>query len=135
MDNIDNINKNIKKDKEKIEDEKSNYVKFAKEIKDKINLNVIFDEPMSKHTTFKIGGNADMFLKISSENDLIFVLKTAKKYNIQVLVIGNGSNILVKDGGIEGLVIYNCIDYIRHFEKSGRNFLEIGSRKKIKKCN
>ena len=63
------------------------------------------DEPMARHTTFRIGGNADVFVLPSSTDELAQLLKWAKKYMIPVTVIGNGSNLLVLDGGIRGLVI------------------------------
>lgn len=66
---------------------------------------VLLNEPMSKHTTFKIGGPADIFVKVNSEEELKFILEHAKKNSIPVTVIGNGSNLLVKDKGIRGIVI------------------------------
>lgn len=66
---------------------------------------VKYDEPMSKHTTLKIGGNADVLVLPENESDVINVLKFAKKNNINVTVIGNGSKLLVRDKGIRGIVI------------------------------
>lgn len=63
------------------------------------------DEPMSKHTSFKIGGNADIFIKISNIEELKLILKFIKEKNINLTIIGNGSNILVKDKGIRGIVL------------------------------
>ncbi len=64
----------------------------------KINKEQIFlNEPMHKHTTFKIGGNADIFLKIKTIEELKYVLEFANKNNIPITVIGNGSNLLVKE--------------------------------------
>ena len=65
---------------------------------------VLLDEPMKKHTTFRIGGNADMFVcpKISQLPDII---KLAQEYNVPVTIIGNGSNLLVSDKGVRGLVL------------------------------
>ena len=61
--------------------------------KDQIYLN----EPMSKHTSFKIGGPADIFVKPKNVDELKNIIKIAKQNNIETTVIGNGSNILVKD--------------------------------------
>ena len=69
--------------------------------KDKIYIN----EPMSKHTSFKVGGPADIFVKVKTLEELIYVLKTAKQENVQINIIGNGSNVLVKDNGIRGIVV------------------------------
>lgn len=66
---------------------------------------VLLNEPMSKHTSFKIGGPADLFVKVNNIDELQSVLKFAKKNNINVTCIGNGTNILVKDKGIRGITI------------------------------
>lgn len=66
---------------------------------------VLFDEPMKKHTTFKIGGCADMIIKPSNANQLMTVLKLIKQFDVPYFVLGNGSNILVSDKGIRGVVI------------------------------
>ena len=72
----------------------------------KINEEQIYlNEPMKKHTTFKIGGPADIFVKVKTIQELKYVIDVAKKENAPVTVIGNGSNILVKDGGIRGIVV------------------------------
>ncbi len=62
------------------------------------------NEPMSKHTTFRIGGNADMFVspKITQIPEIVAL---AKEYDVPVTIIGNGSNLLVGDKGIRGLVL------------------------------
>ena len=65
---------------------------------------IALQEPMSKHTTFRIGGEADVFVspKLSEIADIIAL---AREYEIPITVIGNGSNLLVGDKGIRGLVI------------------------------
>ena len=75
---------------------------LAKEIpSEQISMN----EPMSKHTTFKVGGSADIFVKVKNLEELKYVIKIAKKNDIHMTIIGNGSNILVKDKGIRGIVV------------------------------
>lgn len=69
------------------------------------NKRVLLNEPMSKHTTFKIGGPADIFVKVNDTEELKFLLSLAKTKNIPVTVLGNGSNVLVKDNGIRGIVL------------------------------
>lgn len=66
---------------------------------------VRINEPMSKHTTFKLGGVADVLVMPESVEELLSVLSFAKEKKIPVTVIGNGSKILVLDGGIRGIVI------------------------------
>ncbi len=70
------------------------YNKLIKKVdKDRVYLN----EPMSKHTTFKIGGPADIFVKVETIDELKYVVKGCKDNNVLLTIIGNGSNILVKD--------------------------------------
>lgn len=66
---------------------------------------VTVNEPMSKHTTFKIGGPADVMVEPGSAQQLLAVLKLIKKFEIPYFVMGNGSNLLVGDKGIRGAVI------------------------------
>lgn len=74
-------------------------------IQDLLNkYNLTENEPMSKHTTFRIGGKADLFVS-ADEKSLPQILKEAADEKIPVTIIGNGSNLLVGDGGIRGLVI------------------------------
>lgn len=98
---------------------------------------VKYNEPMSKHTSFKIGGNADIFITVDSQEKLLKVLEFVKnnkfarikqtwqkvdtynenkedasEYSMPITIVGNGTNLLVKDGGIRGLVIkYIANDY------------------------
>ncbi len=62
-------------------------------------------ELMSRHTTFKIGGPADYFIIVSTVDELKEIIKISKDENIPLYVIGNGSNVLIKDNGIRGIVI------------------------------
>lgn len=62
-------------------------------------------EPMRFHTSFKIGGPADIFVSVNSAKQLSSVVKEAKELAIPYFLLGKGSNLLVSDKGIEGLVI------------------------------
>lgn len=68
-------------------------------------INVYTNESMKKHTTFKIGGNADYFLVPENSAELSSAVKICTENNIPYFVLGNGSNILVSDNGIDGAVI------------------------------
>ena len=70
-----------------------------------IAAEVYFDEPMSKHTTFRIGGSAEVFIDASSSMEIGAVIIYCNENNIPYVYMGNGSNLLVKDEGIEGVVI------------------------------
>ena len=60
---------------------------------------------MKKHTSFKIGGSADIFINVKSIDEIKYILEYVNKNNINLTVIGNGSNILVTDKGIRGIVM------------------------------
>ena len=72
---------------------------------DERNISYVCDEPMSLHTTFKIGGAADILITVNSVLDLQTVIDACKAESIPVMILGNGSNLLVSDDGIEGAVI------------------------------
>ena len=63
------------------------------------------NEPMRDHTSFRIGGAADIFAVPKNDDELLSALNTAAELEIPVFCMGNGSNLLVSDDGIEGLVI------------------------------
>ena len=79
------------------------YNEIEKFISDKTRIK--YNEIMAGHTTFKVGGEADCFITIGSEMELIQVIEYLKKNNIQFFIMGNGSNLLVSDKGIRGVVI------------------------------
>ncbi len=66
---------------------------------------VLTDEPMARHTTFRVGGVADVFVLPASADELLRVLDLTKQYNVPLTILGNGSNVLVRDGGIRGAVV------------------------------
>ena len=66
---------------------------------------LLYNEPMSRHTTFRVGGPADVMAFPESAEQLCAVLEAAKVCGVPVLVMGNGSNMIVRDGGIRGLVV------------------------------
>jgi UDP-N-acetylmuramate dehydrogenase len=66
---------------------------------------VLLDEPLAKHTTIKIGGPADILVEPNNIDSLCKVLEIIKQHGVKWTVIGRGSNLLVSDKGIEGVVI------------------------------
>ncbi len=70
-----------------------------------------FDEPMSKHTTFHIGGNADCLCEVKTKKALKNILQMCREYDVPYFIIGLGSNLLVSDDGIRGLVIKLCGEF------------------------
>lgn len=82
-----------------------NWQQLAHSLRDKISGELLVNEPMKNHTTWRIGGPADLLLIPYSSKDISSLAIEANKYNIPITVVGNGSNILVKDSGIRGIVI------------------------------
>ena len=80
---------------------------------------VKLDEPMKKHISFRVGGPADILVKPRSEEQIKEVIAFVKKENIPYIVKGNGSNLLVKDGGIRGIVI-EISDNFNSYEIEGK---------------
>lgn len=70
-----------------------------------ITDNVVFDEEMSKHTTFRIGGKADAYVNAENALEIEKVIHFCKDNDIPYMIMGNGSNMLVSDKGIRGVVI------------------------------
>jgi UDP-N-acetylmuramate dehydrogenase len=88
-------------------------------------INIKYDELMSQHTSFKVGGPADIFIEPVDLEELKKALAFVRKHNIPYYVIGNGTNLLVGDKGIRGAVI-----------KVGENFgaIEITGEEVIAEC-
>lgn len=74
--------------------------------------NILYNEDMKKHTTFKIGGPAECFIKINTKEELKEILVFARENKIPITILGNGSNILVLDGGIKGITLTIQIEYL-----------------------
>ena len=69
---------------------------------------VFTDEPMSRHTSFRIGGPADYFITPKTEESLKMLEEYCRKQELPFCVIGNGTNLLVSDEGVRGIVISTC---------------------------
>ena len=82
------------------------------------------NEPMKNHTSFKIGGPAEFYIKITSIKELQKILEFAKKEQIKITILGNGSNVLVPDSGIKGIVIRTNLKEIK-IEPKEQNKIEI----------
>jgi len=82
------------------------YVKLFKELYEVIDrANIMIDEPMKNHTYFKVGGPADILVTPENISEIQAVIKICKENGVKYYLIGNGSNLLVRDGGIRGVVI------------------------------
>ena len=83
------------------------------------------EEYLRHHTTFKIGGPADLFVEPTTMAGLSFALRTIHEFDVPVTIIGCGSNILVKDGGIRGAVV--SVRHMTQIMDCNDNVLCIGS--------
>lgn len=83
---------------------------------------VLVDEPMARHTTYRIGGPADLFVEPDGIEDLKVLLRFLQEHEIFGLILGRGSNLLVSDEGIRGVVVRlnRCCNEIRSEGKSVR---------------
>ncbi len=77
---------------------------LQKEYGDKLRLE--WNVPLAKYTTFHIGGPAECLIAARSSEEVQTVLQFGKAYGVSVHVLGNGSNLLVDDAGVEGIVLY-----------------------------
>ncbi len=109
-----------------------------KELIEKSDLNIskekiLYNEPMKKYTTFKVGGPAECLIKIENINELKEILKFTNENNIKLTVLGNGSNVLILDKGISGITLIIKIENIE-FEETEENLNSklIGQKTKIK---
>lgn len=109
-----------------------------KELIEKSDLNIskgkiLYNEPMKKYTTFKVGGPAECLIKIENINELKEILKFTNENNIKLTVLGNGSNVLILDKGISGITLIIKIENTE-FEETEENLNSklIGQKTKIK---
>ena len=87
-----------------------------------------FMEPMKRHTTFRIGGPAAVYISPGSEEELKEVLNLLKEENIPWTILGNGSNLLVSDEGYRGAVIsmsggWAYSGVLKEYEKTGKTLI------------
>jgi UDP-N-acetylmuramate dehydrogenase len=89
---------------------------------------VKLNEPIARHTTFGVGGPADIFLAVKTEEQLRMSFVIPRRHNVDVFIFGSGSNILVGDGGIRGVVIENQHNEVIGPERNGDGYkLRVGS--------
>ncbi len=91
-------------------------------LKSEIDGQVRFDEPMSAHTSFHIGGPADALVIPADSKDLQKVLRIVQEEQVPCAVVGNGSNLLVRDKGIRGIVL-KLGNALKNWEQKGDIFV------------
>ena len=88
---------------------------------------ILLNEPMKNHTTFRIGGPARIFAEPESEEQLSAAFRLLKELGTEPLVIGRGSNLLVRDDGIEGAVIHLGDDFAEIQAEGGSIYAQAGA--------
>jgi len=89
------------------------------------------DEPLAKRTTLRVGGKADFYVEPASEADLAAVLKFCAAHALKFTLLGRGSNMLIRDGGVRGVVICLCHPNFSRLEVAGDR-LHCGAGVKVK---
>ena len=85
------------------------------------------NEPLSKHTTARIGGPADLLIEVRTTDELVAVAQRADEMGLPYLVLGGGANVLVSDAGVRGLVIVNRAREIKFNVRGGKARVEVDS--------
>lgn len=94
---------------------------------------IIFNEPMKKHSTFKLGGPAECLIKVDNIDELKEILEFSNENEIPLTIIGNGSNILVSDEGIKGITLIIKLEKIEIQEEKDNVKVNVGAGEKLGK--
>lgn len=94
---------------------------------------ILYQEPMKKHTTFKIGGPAESLIKIDNLEELKEVLEVANQNDIPITIMGNGSNLLVLDQGIPGITLMIKLEKIEIQVEDEKIQITVGAGEKLGK--
>lgn len=89
---------------------------------------VLYEEPMSRHTSYKIGGPADVMICPRSVADIQAAFRIARQHGVPVLILGGGSNLLVRDGGLRGMVL-NLYGTLQQMQAEGEEVTAGGGTK------
>ncbi|MGZ6525458.1 MAG: UDP-N-acetylmuramate dehydrogenase [Tumebacillaceae bacterium] len=95
---------------------------------------VTFDEPLSKHTSWRIGGPADVFVQPTESEHLVRIMHLTHQHGIPWYVIGKGSNLLVRDGGVRGVII-KLADNFADLTINGNTLTAQGGRSFVSAAN
>ena len=93
--------------------------------------NIKYDEPMSKHTSFKVGGPAEYFIIAKTVEEARNILKFANENSIPLYILGNGSNLLVLDKGVKGIILKIQIEKLEIEERRNEVIVSVGAGNKM----
>ena len=107
-----------------------NLKEIEKVLKEKLpSANIKLNQPMKLHTSFKIGGTADFFITANNIQEIKEVVNIAKENNLPLKVVGNGTNLLVKDNGFRGIILKINLQEIKITKTKNKD--EINTKYKI----
>lgn len=107
-----------------------NQKEIEKVLKEKLpSANIKLNEPMKLHTSFKIGGPADFFITANNIQEIREVVNIAKENDLPLKVVGNGTNLLVKDNGFRGIILKTNLQEIKITKTKNKD--EINTKYKI----
>lgn len=97
----------------------------------KLNIEFLSEEPMKNHTSFRTGGNAELFAIPSSDDEIKAIMNICKEENVAYFVLGNGSNILVPDEGIRDRVVIYLGDNLSYINEKEDGTIVAGAGTKL----
>lgn len=104
-------------------------------LRERLGDGLLEDEPMRRHTTFRIGGPADFFHVARTPGELVAALRAAHDLDLPVFVLGGGSNLLVADDGVRGLVIHDACDHVAFEGHEVRADAGVGVHDLVERCH
>jgi UDP-N-acetylmuramate dehydrogenase len=97
-----------------------------------VDAKIVRAEPLARHTTFRLGGPAEYFVRVTTRAELLEAITWARTQYLEIFILGNGSNILVSDAGMRGLVIENHADEILERESRETKDRETGESRAMR---
>lgn len=98
---------------------------------EKLNISFLKEEPMKNHTSFRTGGNAELFAIPENEDEIKAIIRACKEVDVPYFVLGNGSNILVPDEGIRNRVVIYLGDNLSYINEKEDGTIVAGAGTKL----
>jgi len=106
---------------------------LKKHIRSAVKGRILFDEPMASRTSFSIGGPAEVWVEPENVSSLAETIRFSKKKGIPLTVIGAGSNVLVRDKGLRGIVVSLSSVHFKIIDRTGEQSFRVSSGVKLHK--
>ncbi|KMT21071.1 UDP-N-acetylmuramate dehydrogenase [Clostridium cylindrosporum] len=83
-----------------------NINEFKVELEKRLNKDIVkYEEPLKHHTSFKLGGPCSALISPTTKDEVVVLIKLCREFKVPFFILGNGSNLIVKDGGFKGIII------------------------------